>query len=92
MVCSGATESTTQGGIIHVAALESKGLAHDRTAAAKKLQVRHFAATDRGMMGNGSGEGTKSGRASLAEEWAKSLRLAQKCLHDACVLGLYLLI
>lgn len=77
-----AAVSASQSSITTTSALHSERLAHDGAALSDDLQVRHHAATGRGLVDLAARrQGAQSGGRSLAQERAHGVRLAEESLH-----------
>lgn len=77
------TESAGEGAVAGTNALDCKCLAHDGTALAEHLEVRHASSAGGDIVASGSGgERAKRGGGRLVEERAHGPRLAEKSLHD----------
>lgn len=90
VVSPGTTESAGERTVSNTSTLDSQGLAHDRAASSKHLQIGHAACAWRNMvLGGGRRERAERGGRGLGQEWTHGARLAQNGLHGGERVGLW---
>ena len=77
----GTPVSSGHGSVSSTSTLDGERFAHNRAATSNKLEVRHGAASGRGILSRASREATKGRRRRLLQEWAHGPGLTQEGFH-----------